>query len=255
MALPSVHAHVAGARQAVPWERNSETGEQFVNVAEVSGPCWWRILHSWAEAIREEGCSSCGEFAVAATVALHDLVNVELGKPVWDRRNFVEFAAEYHAAAEEVLGMHVDKPAMGRGVMPMSVSARKDSAAALVGQGVEQATAARPQALQDEAIALDLSGEGDFVSERLVDPDEFDPRSFRTVSQGDHRIVIGCAPKEWDSGRQLCRAGTRAQSVLHPRSEEQELLDEARKRGLPIFQQDDPLLEHLEEQIQKAWGI
>ncbi len=139
--------------------------------------------------------------------------------------------------------------------MPMSVSARKDSTSAVVGQGPERNTVARPQALQDEAIALDLSGEGDFVSERLADPEEFDRRSFRTVSQGDHRIVIGCAPKEWDSGRQLCRTGTRAQSVLHPRSEEQELLDEARKRGLPVFQQDDPLLEHLEEQIQKAWGI
>ncbi len=137
----------------------------------------------------------------------------------------------------------------------MRVSARKDSASTVAGQGAEQTIVARPQALQDEAIALDLSGEGDFVSERLADPDEFDPRSFRTVSQGDHRIVIGCAVKNWDSGRQLCRAGTRAQSVLHPRSEEQELLDEARKRGLPIFQQDDPLLEHLEEEIQRAWGI
>ena len=254
-ASPSVHAHVAAARPAVPWKRDTETGDQFVNVAEVSGPCWWRILHSWAEAIREEGCSSCGEFAVGATVALHDLVNVELGKPVWDRRNFVDFAAAYHAAAEEVLGMHVDKPAMGRAIIPSTISARIKAASALLEQAAEQATAARPQALQDEAIAVDVSGEGDFVSERLADPDEFDPRSLRTVSQGDHRIVIGCAPKEWDSGRQLCRAGTRAQSVLHPRGEEQELIDEARKRGLPIFQQDDPLLEHLEEEIQRAWGI
>ena len=255
LASRSVHSHAAGARQAVPWERHSETGEQFVNVAEVSGPCWWRILHSWAEAIRDEGCSSCGEFAVGATVALHDLVNVELGKPVWDRRNFVDFAAKCHAAAEEVLGIHVDKPAMGRAIVPSTISERIRAGSALPRQGVEQAAAARPQALQDEAIAVDLGGKGEFISERLADPDEFDPRSFRTVSQGDHRIVIGCTPKEWDSGRQLCRAGTRAQSVLHPRSEEQELLDEARKRGLPIFQQDDPLLEHLEEEIQRAWGI
>ena len=255
MGSPSVHAHVASAKQSVQWERDSETGEQFVNVADVSGPCWWRILHSWAEAIRDEGCGSCGEFAVGATVALHDLVNVELGKPVWDRRNFVDFAAAYHAAAEEVLGMHVDKPAMGREVVPDTVSARIDAASALVKQSPEQMTLARPQALQDEAIAVDISGEGDFISERLADPDEFDPRSFRTVVQGDHRIVIGCGPGDWDSRRQICRAGTRPQSVLHPRSEEQELLEEARERGISIFQQDDPLLEHLEGEIQKAWGM
>ena len=73
-------------------------------------------------------------------MALHDLVNVELGKPVWDKRNLVDFAAAHYSAAEEVLGMHVDKPVMGRGVMPMSVSARDDSASVVARGAVDVVT-------------------------------------------------------------------------------------------------------------------
>ena len=105
-------------------------------------------------------------------------------------------------------------------------------------------------ALTDQAIKLDVSGAGDFVSERVAEPGEFDPEGFRTETQGDHRIVIGCPAGEWDARFQECSIGTRAQAVLHPRSEETELVDEAHRRGVPI--EGDRLMDELEEMIQIA---
>lgn len=47
----------------------------------------------------------------------------------------------------------------------------------------------------------------------------FDARSFRTKRVGDHLITIGCPKGQWDARRKRCRAGTRAQRILHPVSE------------------------------------
>ena len=58
---------------------------------------------------------------------------------------------------------------------------------------------------------------------RVRNPNEFDPRSFRTEDvgrQGRHKIVIGCPKGKWDSkkpkGKQ-CSVGTKVQVVLEER--------------------------------------
>lgn len=50
--------------------------------------------------------------------------------------------------------------------------------------------------------------------ERVADPDEFDPESFRTVKEGRHLIVVGCPTGHYRGGE--CEVGTRKQAVLHP---------------------------------------
>ncbi len=52
-----------------------------------------------------------------------------------------------------------------------------------------------------------------YVSERLEDPEKFDPESFRTIIVDGHRITIGCPIETVDS---RCPIGTRAQRILHP---------------------------------------
>jgi hypothetical protein len=53
-----------------------------------------------------------------------------------------------------------------------------------------------------------------FRHERVADPDEFDPHSFRTVKQNGHTVVIGCPVGQFHGGN--CSVGTRAQAILHP---------------------------------------
>ena len=211
------HVRTAQLPEVAPWDID-EHGDQGVYIPDVCGPSWWRMLHGWAEAIRDEGCPSCGEFAVQAVSALHDLVNLKLGKSLHDRDTFVEISELYARAKETLMGV--------------SQQSQEDSA------------------LTDQAIELDVSGAGDFVSERVADPGEFDPEGFRTETQGDHRIVIGCPTGEWDARFQECSIGTRAHAVLHPRSEETELVDEAHRRGVPV--EGDRLMDELEEMIQIA---
>jgi len=46
-----------------------------------------------------------------------------------------------------------------------------------------------------------------------------DPRSYRTVVVGKHRVIVCCPRGAWDPAHQICRVGTVATSVLHPRQE------------------------------------
>ena len=70
-----------------------------VYVPDVCGSQWWGMLHAWAKVIHDEGCPTCGGFAIKAARALHDVVNVKLGKPVKYGANLREIAAIYQAAA------------------------------------------------------------------------------------------------------------------------------------------------------------
>lgn len=58
--------------------------------------------------------------------------------------------------------------------------------------------------------------QGRYIRHRVASPAKFDPRSFRTVTRGGKRIVIGCPKGSYSPGRGLCKVGTRAQSVLYP---------------------------------------
>lgn len=52
---------------------------------------------------------------------------------------------------------------------------------------------------------------------RIEAPGHFDRRSFRVVTVGTHKVIVGC-PKGAFGGRR-CKAGTRVQAVLHPLTE------------------------------------
>ena len=82
----------------VPWETDESDG-QFVFVPDVCGPLAWDLLHRWAGAVHDSMCSSCGEFAIKAASAIHDAVNVKLGKPVHDAETLHEVALTLQAAA------------------------------------------------------------------------------------------------------------------------------------------------------------
>lgn len=56
-------------------------------------------------------------------------------------------------------------------------------------------------------------GSDEFWHERKEPPENFDPRSFRTVTRGKHQVIIGCPVGHYVGGR--CKVGTRAQSILH----------------------------------------
>ena len=71
---------VALAAPQVEWETDAETGRRFVYNPDVCGEFAWAQLHSWAENIRDHICANCGSFAQAAARALHDVVNVNLGR-------------------------------------------------------------------------------------------------------------------------------------------------------------------------------
>lgn len=76
------------------------------------GPVYWSRLHQWAEEFKAavgDSCG-CGEFAVKAVSALHDLVNAKLGKPLYAPENFREFrkamnAVHVNGHGEEHLSM------------------------------------------------------------------------------------------------------------------------------------------------------
>ena len=87
--------------------------------------------------------------------------------------------------------------------------------------------------LSPEALLLDVSGSGEFVSERVADPTGFSPESIRTVVNGDHRTRVGC-PKGQFFG-ETCAVATRAQSILHPRVEADELVRQAEARGIEVI--------------------
>lgn len=44
----------------------------------------------------------------------------------------------------------------------------------------------------------------------------FDKRSFRWISRGDVRMIIGCPKGKWSPGKGRCKVGTKAYVVLRP---------------------------------------
>ena len=101
------------ANETTPWETDPENGEQFISIADVCGGFWWAQLHSWAENIRDHGCSDCGEFAVSMALAMHDLVNVKLLKPPQHPELLAQFGEFFQIAAEDqgLRGVKVAQPA------------------------------------------------------------------------------------------------------------------------------------------------
>ena len=62
------------------------------------GPCIWGELHEVAGKIP---CSECKPFGVRAMRAVHDMVNVKLGKPVFDPAGLLLFKREVENAVSK----------------------------------------------------------------------------------------------------------------------------------------------------------
>ena len=64
---------------------------------------------------------------------------------------------------------------------------------------------------------IDCPQTGRYCRERLVAPEKFDPRSFRTVTTRDgSRLVIACPKGKWNAEAGRCLVGTRLQTILRP---------------------------------------
>ena len=54
------------------------------------GKLAWAIMHSTADLLAYS-CTDCGD-AEGAVIFLHDIINLKLGKPVFDKKNFAKWA-------------------------------------------------------------------------------------------------------------------------------------------------------------------
>ena len=70
---------------------NLSNEKDWVSIPDVCGPSWWAILHNTVLAIKTDGCESCGGHAVKLMSFLHDMVNVDLNKKVYDPKNVLKF--------------------------------------------------------------------------------------------------------------------------------------------------------------------
>jgi hypothetical protein len=67
-----------------------------IYVSDVCGPSWWGALHGVVDSI---SCESCRDHGQDLMSAMHDFVNIKLGKELYDPVNFRHVADEYHKAA------------------------------------------------------------------------------------------------------------------------------------------------------------
>jgi len=172
-----------------------------VDIAETCGGYAWGILHHVAESFP---CKHCAEEGQSLLRFAHDLVNVKLGKPLQAPDDAERWIGVVHEI-ESVIANH-----------PVSKSMKQDH-------------------LSDKASILDVSGSGEFIRERWESPSRFHPDSFRTIDQGDHRLLLGCVKGQWEVSTKLCKVVQTPQSRLHPLSERTQLIGEAEKRGIPII--------------------
>jgi len=58
-----------------------------------------------------------------------------------------------------------------------------------------------------------------FIHEPLQSKRKFDPRSFRTVVRGAHRVTFGCPKGKYSPSTELCKVPVQIQKILHPMEE------------------------------------
>ena len=90
-----IHTHLRQDR--VAWETDPEDGESYVDISTVCGSSWWAMLEGVVGGI---SCESCREHAQLLLSGMHDLVNINLGKPVHDRANFEHVARSFADAVQ-----------------------------------------------------------------------------------------------------------------------------------------------------------
>ena len=100
MAISELPFARLAAPPVVPWKTGSD-GDRYVHVPEVCGPLAWDMLHRWAGAVHDSMCPTCGDFAIKAARAVHDTVNVKLGRPVQYPDDLAEVLETMQLAAAE----------------------------------------------------------------------------------------------------------------------------------------------------------
>jgi len=60
-------------------------------VSDICGASWWASFEGIAQAIYNKGCSTCGADAINLINFLHDMVNVKLDRPVFDKANVKKY--------------------------------------------------------------------------------------------------------------------------------------------------------------------
>ena len=96
--------------------------DNWIVIPDTCGPSWWAILHNTVLAIKTDGCESCGGNAVKMMSFLHDMVNVDLDKKVYDPKNvlgFQKLTKKLFKQANEQLGNGNRKMKAGN---PVSIS-------------------------------------------------------------------------------------------------------------------------------------
>lgn len=69
--------------------------EHTISLADTCGASWWKALDVAVEAIN---CPSCKEEAKSLLSGMHDLVNLRMGKPLYDAGNFAKVLGLYKLA-------------------------------------------------------------------------------------------------------------------------------------------------------------
>lgn len=213
----------------VQWQRDESTGEDLVYVPDITGPFAWAQLHSWAQNVHDFMCPNCGAFAIKATRALHDVVNVKLGKPVQDQSNLSEIAGIFRSAAAGEL--------------------RDELAAAQ-----QKKNRSAHEHMMPNAKVLDLRGSS-LITEITQDAEHAQPRSSEIHELAGHGMIIACPVDAWNHETASCEAKGILTTVLHHRYEESELIAEADRRGIPIVSEAQPnheLTEQIRNQVRSS---
>lgn len=211
------------------------------------GPDYWARFHALRAEFHGEVGDSCGCGATAEMLGVgeHDAINAHLGKPVRDVEN-LRRTAEFYQRAVEAISIPVISAAQD--VLAMAQAREMEvlaDVAEMMKPPVDQVgvmsqpslfQAHRHSELSETAILLDISGQGEYVRERVSEPESFDPESFRTLPQGDHRVIVG---------KRKGKDATESQSILHPRSEEMSLVADALERGIPVLDESQQVADEV----------
>ena len=89
---------------ALPVDTPLSSLDRLEDVAATDGPSWWQGLEV---KMREIPCAGCRERGLSLLSGMRDLINHEMGKPLFDEENFAEVVWSYMAAAEPFSPLNV----------------------------------------------------------------------------------------------------------------------------------------------------
>lgn len=251
------------------------------DVADFVGPYTWAIIE---EAIKSFPCPPCAEEGGEWLSMIRDAIKVKTGRQSYNQELFLKKVLEIQALADQLeitqqrnhLSGEFKKSNTFRlldfinqladtassidyELKNMQFDRVKDKVASrdfirgLLDRikifqrfVVEEVPWQQDSHLSANATKLDIAGDenSQFIREHLRSSSSCHEDSFRTIAQGDHRLVLCCTPKQWTNNSEKCRLGQIVQARLHPRSEMEELVAEAKRRGIEVV--DSELISTIE---------